>query len=67
GLNAGLVLRAAAEPAVAASPDMIWTGWALALSALLQVAAGLAYVVGIWPRVKAVGRQSRNKENGGDP
>jgi hypothetical protein len=51
-LNAGLVLRAIGEPLYAwlSAP---WLGWALALSAVLQVLAIWAFVLAIWPRVKA--------------
>lgn len=50
-LNAGLVARAVAEPAVA------WGdrgGWAVALvaSAVAQGAGALAFVVYLWPRVR---------------
>jgi hypothetical protein len=50
-LNAGLCLRAAAEPARAVSPRAFW-GWLLALSAALQWLGGVAYVANIWTRVK---------------
>jgi len=50
-LNAGLLLRALAEPIYGVRADPMW-GWALVLSAGLQWAAGLAYVAGIWGRVK---------------
>lgn len=49
-LNTGLLLRAVFEPL------WIWTGrwgWMLVVSALLQVIGILAFVVAIWPRVKA--------------
>ncbi len=51
-LNAGLVLRVFGEPLYAwfSAP---WLGWALALSAVLQVLASWAFVLAIWPRVKA--------------
>lgn len=49
-LNVGLVLRAIFEPLQ--TLQATW-GWALALSALLQVAAAWALVLLIWPRVKA--------------
>jgi hypothetical protein len=50
-LNAGLCLRAVAEPARALSPSDLW-GWLLVLSAALQWLAGVAYVANIWTRVK---------------
>ena len=51
-LNAGLVLRAIGEP-LYAWLSIPWLGWTLALSALLQMLAGWAFVLAIWPRVKA--------------
>jgi hypothetical protein len=50
-LNLGLFLRLLIEPLLAGrvgSP----LGWLLLLSALLQGAAGLAFVLAIWPRVR---------------
>jgi hypothetical protein len=51
-LNAGMILRAVFEPLHAWLPAP-WLGWPLALSALLQVLAIWAFVLAIWPRVKA--------------
>lgn len=50
-LNAGLLLRVIAEPARTVNPAEVW-GWLLALSALLQWLAGMAFVANLWPRVK---------------
>lgn len=50
-LNIGLVLRGFGEPLSLMYPDTIW-GWALVLSAVLQVVAGWLFVVNIWGRVK---------------
>lgn len=50
-LNAGLLLRVIGEPLHAWRPSP-WTGWALALSALLQTLAIWAFVFAIWPRVR---------------
>ena len=50
-LNAGLLLRAATEPANALAPGGAW-GWALVLSALLQWLAGALFVFNAWRRVK---------------
>ena len=50
-LNSGLLLRVIAEPARTVSDAPVW-GWLLALSALLQWLAGMAFVVNLWPRVK---------------
>lgn len=52
GLNVGLLLRAVSEPAVALNPGAAW-GWLLALAALLQWIAGLAFVANTWGRVKS--------------
>ncbi len=50
-LNAGLLLRAIAEPINTLRPD--WNfGWLLALSAILQLIAGWAFIVNTWGRVK---------------
>jgi hypothetical protein len=51
GLNAGLLLRGVAEPALALTGGQAW-GWALAASALLQWLGGVAFVANTWPRVK---------------
>lgn len=51
-LNAGLLLRAAAEPAAEVSDAAGWRA-ALIASALLQWIAGLVFVGYIWPRVRA--------------
>ncbi len=50
-LNAGLLLRVWAEPQVmTGARDKL--GWALALSAALQLAAGWLFVLNTWARVK---------------
>jgi cbb3-type cytochrome oxidase subunit 1 len=50
-LNIGLILRIISEPRVAmhAEPDL---GWMLAVSAVLQTAAGWLFVINTWSRVK---------------
>ena len=48
-LNLGLILRAVGEPARASGYPI---GWALAVAAVLQLAAGWTFVLIIWPRVK---------------
>lgn len=50
-LNAGLVLRVIGEPMNSLEPLTPW-GWLLALSALLQWLAGMAFVANTWQRVK---------------
>ena len=50
-LNAGLILRIISEPRVTmrSEPDL---GWMLAVSAVLQTAAGWLFVINTWARVK---------------
>jgi hypothetical protein len=50
-LNAGMLLRALAEPAVALSPAP-WARVLLLLSAAALVAAGWIFATLLWPRVK---------------
>jgi hypothetical protein len=50
-LNIGLLLRVIFEPLQALQPGPIW-GWLVALSAVLQWAAGLIFVMITWGRVK---------------
>jgi len=50
-LNSGLLLRIVAEPVQVVQPWAIW-GWLLAISALLQWLAGVAFVANSWSRVK---------------
>jgi hypothetical protein len=50
-VNVGLIMRAIGEPLVALRPE--WgLGWMLALSALLQLLGGWAFITNAWPRVK---------------
>ena len=50
-LNLGLLLRGVGEPLHALQPAAGW-GWLLALSAVWQWLAGLAFVLNTWRRVK---------------
>lgn len=50
-VNLGLLLRAVGEPLHALQPGVGW-GELLALSALLQWLAGMAFVLNTWARVK---------------
>ena len=50
-LNLGLALRAVGEPTNAVAPQALW-GWLLALSAIMQWLAGMAFVANSWPRIK---------------
>jgi hypothetical protein len=60
-LNGGLLLRAVAEPLQLIRPAA-WTGWALALAALLQVLAIWALVIALWPRVKGRAEPGRQRK-----
>ncbi len=51
-INIGLLLRAIGEPLVTLQPD-IGAGWLLALSAVLQLIGGWAFIGNAWPRVQA--------------
>lgn len=59
-LNGGLLLRVVGEPANAARPGEIW-GWFLAVSAVLQWLAGLAFIINTWPRVHGGPRRKQKK------
>lgn len=50
-LNLGLVIRVISEPMVSISSSPFWA-WLLAISALLQWLAGLAFAYQAWHRVK---------------
>jgi hypothetical protein len=51
-LNAGLLLRLAAEPAAALDPATPLR-WLLPLSGLLQLGAACGFALLLWPRIKA--------------
>lgn len=63
-LNSGLLLRAIAEPLHAFQPRP-WSGWALAIAALLQMLAIWALVLALWPRVKGRPDPARLRERMG--
>jgi hypothetical protein len=50
-INLGLILRAIGEPLIALQPTS-GSGWLLALSALLQLIGGWAFIGNAWPRVR---------------
>jgi len=50
-INLGLILRAIGEPLVALQPGSR-AGWLLALSAVLQLIGGWAFIGNAWPRVR---------------
>lgn len=60
-LNSGLLLRIIAEPALGYAEAGIWNVL-LVISALLQVAAGITYLVEIWPRVLSKKQQRRKRK-----
>jgi hypothetical protein len=51
-LNGGLLLRLLFEPWQSLAPGTV-PAWGLGLSALLQLAAGWAFITASWPRVTA--------------
>jgi len=57
-LNAGLLLRAIAEPLAVLNPGQIW-GWGLVISALLQWLAGMGFIIIVWPRAYTRARKQR--------
>lgn len=50
-INVGLILRIIGEPLVALRSDL-GVGWLLALSAILQLLGGWAFIANAWPRVR---------------
>ena len=50
-LNVGLLMRVIVEPWHGMRPQLA-LGWLLVGSAVLQVAAGWAFVIGIWSRIR---------------
>ena len=58
-LNAGLLLRAVAEPLHAIQTDNACWGQALVVSAVLQWLAALGFVVNVWARVRGPRRKPR--------
>lgn len=60
-LNAGLLLRMLAEPALAVSTAVVWPVLVTA-SAVLQLLAGFTYVREIWPRVLSKAGQRRRRK-----
>jgi hypothetical protein len=50
-LNLGLLLRLVGEP-LHATTNAAWAGWLMAVSALLLLIAGTAFVINTWGRVK---------------
>ncbi|MCL4869745.1 MAG: hypothetical protein KJ063_12325 [Anaerolineae bacterium] len=61
-LNVGLAMRVIVEPLHGLRPHPL-SGWLLVLSALLQWAAGLIFVLNTWNRVKPSARELRSKQS----
>lgn len=59
-LNLGLVLRTIGEPFFIATHSSVF-GWLIAISALLQSIALIAYAIMIFPRIKAPNLRRKNK------
>lgn len=60
-MNAGLVMRLIAEPAVGYSKAQIWSVLLVA-SAILQVAGGLTYLIEMWPRIMSKKQQRKKRK-----
>lgn len=60
-LNAGLVLRLIAEPALGYSEAQLWSVL-LVGSAVLQVAAGITYLIEMWPRIMSKKQQRKKRK-----
>lgn len=58
-LNLGLVLRVIAEPVVSYSTASVWS-ILIVLSAVMQIAAAVAYCIEVWPRVQS--KEQRRKK-----
>ena len=61
-LNAGLLLRIAAEPVERSGHEEVWTTVALLASALLQVAAVTVFAAQLWPRMGVRASSARPKQ-----
>ncbi|SHF33104.1 Cytochrome C and Quinol oxidase polypeptide I [Fodinibius roseus] len=60
-LNAGLLLRAVAEPLNYLSQNPAWNVL-IALSAITQAGAALTYIIEIWPRIQSKEQQRRQRK-----
>lgn len=60
-LNTGLVMRLIAEPALSYSEAQLWSVL-LVGSAVLQVAAGITYLIEMWPRVMSKKQQRKKRK-----
>lgn len=61
-LNAGVWLKALSEPLYRRTGLMLWSGLN-SLSSLLLLAAAIAFVVNLWRRVRALGREAARREH----
>lgn len=60
-LNSGLVLRIIAEPALGYSDLLVWN-ILLVASAFLQLAAGMTYLIEMWPRIMSKKQQRKRRK-----
>lgn len=63
-LNGGLLLRVAAEPMLTYGNRSFWK-YLVIVSALLQLSAGVTYLVEMWPRVQSKKQRRRNRKKRG--
>lgn len=61
-LNAGVWLKALSEPLYRRTGLMLWSGLN-GLSSLLLLAAAITFVVNLWRRVRALGREAARREH----
>lgn len=61
-LNAGMVFRLIAEPAIGFSETRIWPVL-LVSSAVLQTAAGITYLIEMWPRIMSKKQQRKRRKS----
>lgn len=60
-LNTGLLLRIISEPLSGSSSSEIWKPL-LVLSAILQLLAGMTYVIEMWPRIMSKKQQRKKRK-----
>lgn len=60
-LNSGLLFRIISEPMLNYSSLEVWNSFVL-LSAVLQVAAAITYIIEMWPRVQSKKQRRRNRK-----
>lgn len=60
-LNTGLLLRVIAEPAIYLVTGSLWSVL-IVISAVSQVAAALAYIIELWPRIQSKEQRRRQRK-----